>query len=83
MAKPFVLTLNTDEIALLRQPAGSGGHQSLHRRLNEQLSQGDSLILDDAEIGQVLRYMSQYGSGGFQGRLREALIRPLREVLSL
>ena len=83
MAKPFVFTLNPDEIALLAQPAGTGGHQSLHKRLNEQLAQGNNLTLNDAELGQVLRYMSQYGSGGFQGRLRDAMSRSLREVLGL
>jgi hypothetical protein len=83
-AKPFVLQLTPQEVALIQQPVGSGGHQSLHAELIAQLAQsGNQLTLNDAQLGRIIRYMTQYGSGGFQGRLHQALRRPLRELLDL
>jgi len=63
---------------------GSGGHQELHRRLTDQLANGNLEVrFNDAQLGELIRYMTQYGSGGFQGRRRRAFIRPLRELLGL
>jgi len=84
MAKPFVFKLTSDEAALIAQPAGSGGHQGLQRRLTAELAaNNNTLSFDDAEMGEVLRYAFQYGSGGFQGRLRNALIRSLSAMLGI
>ncbi len=86
-AKPIEFTLTQSEAAELLEPSGSGGHQSLHKRLIDQL-EGGNLILkfDDAHMGELIRYM-QYGwdgaSGGFQKRLNRAFGRSLREHLKL
>lgn len=79
--KPFEFQLTDAEIDEIRNAAGEGGHQGLHRRLMEQLDHGPVIILDDAELGALIRYMTQYKSGGFQGRLRAAFERSLREQL--
>jgi hypothetical protein len=79
--KPFVFVLTQDEADVIAQPAGEGGHQGLHRRLQEQLEHGLTISLDDAQLGELIRYMTQYKSGGFQGRLRTAFERSLRKQL--
>lgn len=81
-AKPFTFELTKSEADEIRNAAGEGGHQSLQRRLIEQLDSKESVIeLDDAGLGEVIRYMTQYKGGGFQGRLRAAFERSLREQL--
>lgn len=82
--KPFVFKLTEEEAAEIAGPAGDGGHQSLHRRLNDELADGERTVtFDDAEMGELIRYMTQYKSGGFQGRLKRAFIRSLEEQLGL
>ena len=73
--KPFEFTLTPQEIALLQAPADEGGHQAYHKRLIEQLTEGPKVRLSDEELGELIRHMSRYGSGGFQGRLQEAFLR--------
>jgi len=75
--KPFNFTLLPTEVAELQAPSGKGGHQGLHSRLRVELAVGPTVTFDDAEMGELIRYMSQYGDGGFQGRLRRAFIRSL------
>ncbi len=83
-ARPFSFTLSGSEQAALREPAGAGGHQALQALLIERLQEGNgTLELDDAELGKVIRYMTQYQGGGFQNRLRAGFIRSLRELLDL
>lgn len=82
--RPFEFKLTNAEAAELTGPAGEGGHQSLHRRLIDELASGNlTVTFDDAELGELIRYMTQYKSGGFQGRLRRAFIRSLAEQLGL
>jgi hypothetical protein len=81
--RPVKLTLVEEEAAFLLDPSGEGGHQQLHEMLRSQLSDGAlTVTLDDHDLGKVIRYMTQYGSGGFQGRLRKALQRPLVHLLT-
>ena len=61
----------------MEAPAGQGGHQALHSRILEELKGGPIVTFDDEEMGELIRYMTQYGSGGFQARLRRAFIRSL------
>jgi hypothetical protein len=81
----FVFTLEPDEAAYITQTtiAGRGGLQSLQRKLQDQLSQGSTVRFDNAGLGQLIRYMTQYRDGGFQGRLRNAFERSLRQLLDL
>lgn len=82
--KPFTFTLTPEEADELSAPAGEGGHQGLHSRLRQELESGERTVtFDDAEMGELIRYMTQYKGGGFQGRLRRAFIRSLREQLGL
>ena len=84
LAKPFVLTLTPDEALEITEARGKGGHQSLHRRLVTELAKGDlNITLNDRQFGELVRYMTRYKSGGFQGRLRRAFERSLRELLGL
>ena len=82
-AIPFRFILTQDEIEQIRNAEGSGGQQTLHRRIVSELDSNDgSVTFDDKELGTLIRYMAQYGQGGFQGRLRAAFIRSLRELLA-
>jgi hypothetical protein len=75
--KPFSFKLTPPEIAEMQAPSGQGGHQGLHQRIRDGLAVGPTVTFTDDQLGELIRYMSQYGSGGFQGRLRRAFIRSL------
>jgi hypothetical protein len=82
-ARPIEVTLTEHEAAELLEPAGEGGHQGLHEQIRAQLDHGNrTLRLGDDLLGKIIRYMTQYGSGGFQGRLRRAFQRPLVQLLT-
>ena len=82
-AKPIKLTLTGTEAVQLLEPAGEGGQQQLADFLRDQLKGGNlDISLDDTELGKLIRYMTQYGSGGFQGRLQRAFRRPLRSLIA-
>jgi hypothetical protein len=82
--KPFVFTLTFEEAAQITGAAGEGGHQGLDRRLTEELADGNNQVtFTDEQLGELIRYMTQYGSGGFQGRLRRAFMRSLADLLGL
>jgi hypothetical protein len=82
--RPFVMTLTPQEAAELQRPSGRGGHQTLHTKLRAQLAAGNlTVTLTDDELGFLIRYMTQYRSGGFQSRLKRAFRRPLRVILNL
>ena len=81
--RPFSITLTKEEAAFILEPSGEGGQQQLHETLRDQLANGNlTILLDDTDLGKLVRYMTQYGSGGFQGRLQKAFRRPLREIIS-
>lgn len=80
-ARNFTITLTPDERACIIGPVGPGGHQGLHRKLHGQLENSQTLLLTDEEFGKLIRYMTQYGNGGFQARLRRAFARPLWDIL--
>jgi hypothetical protein len=82
--KPFVLSLTPDEALMITGARGQGGQQTLHRRLVGQLANGNLTIeLDDRRFGELVRYMTRYGSGGFQGRLKNAFQRSLGDLLGM
>lgn len=81
--RPIVLTLTPDEASELLAPAGEGGQQTFHQLIINQLQGGNlSIAFDDDQIGKLIRYMTQYGQGGFQGRLRKAFRRPLLALIA-
>jgi hypothetical protein len=83
-AKPFVFVLWDAEIAELQEPSGEGGHQTLHKMILERLADGKKTVtLNDNQLGQLIRYMTAYGSGGFQERLYRAFIRSIHELLAI
>ena len=82
-AKPLTLTLTAAEAAELLAPAGAGGQQTFHQLIRDQLEDGNLTVsFDDDQLGKLIRYMTQYGPGGFQGRLRKAFKRPLLELIA-
>ena len=82
-ARPVTLTLTADEAAEILTPAGAGGQQTFQKELIQQLQDGNlTVAFDDDKLGKLIRYMTQYGPGGFQGRLRKAFRRPLLELLA-
>ncbi len=83
-AKPFVFTLLPNEVEELTSATDAGGHQSLHRRLLAELRNGNNEVtFTDEQLGELIRYMTRYGSGGFQSRLRRAFARSLGDLLSI
>jgi len=81
--RPIVLTLTESEAAELLAPAGQGGQQTFHQGIINQLQDGKLAVsFDDDQLGKLIRYMTQYGPGGFQGRLRKAFRRPLLELIA-
>ena len=82
--RPFSFVLTPEEALIITDARGQGGQQSLHRRLVEQLANGNLTIeMDDRRFGELIRYMTRYGSGGFQGRLKEAFKRVLGDLLGM
>ena len=68
--------------ALARPIVGQGGFQSLLRQLQGLLKDGE-LTLTPELIAKMVRYVQDYGQGGFQGRLDTVLeeLKKLGEVL--
>ncbi len=81
-AKPFKFDLTKEEADQITGAVGTGGHQSLHRRLCAQLEKGLALSFTDEQMGELIRYMTRYGSGGFQSRLRRAFARSFLDLLT-
>ncbi len=80
---PIILTLTADEAAELLAPAGAGGQQTFQQLIISQLQGGNLAVsFDDDQLGKLIRYMTQYGPGGFQSRLRKAFRRPLRDLIA-
>jgi hypothetical protein len=77
--EPFVFELLPAEIAQITgaEIVGSGGLQSLLRRLHKQLETGNRVEFDNAGLGQLIRYTTGIGGGGFETRLRRAFARSL------
>lgn len=74
------LKLTNEEAEPIRREArGVGGMQSLLRELQIQLKDDNTITLTPYQIQRILRYSSNYGEGGFQGRLA-GLSRALRRV---
>lgn len=68
--------------ALRRPVVGQGGFQSLLRQLQSLLNDGE-LTLTPELIAKMVRYVQDYGQGGFRGRLDTALeeLKKLSKVL--
>ena len=82
-AKPIAITLTASEAAEILTPIGGGGQQNFQQGLIDQLQGGNLVImLDDDQMGKLIRYMTQYGPGGFQTRLRKAFGRSLLTLLA-
>lgn len=82
--RPFAFTLTPEEALVITEARGQGGQQNLHRRLVDQLANGNLTVeMDDRRFGELIRYMTRYGSGGFQGRLRAAFRRVLGDMLGM
>lgn len=61
---------------------GTGGFQSLGRKLKEQLMTGNVLRMDEELFRRVVRCAEHYGDGGFQTKMRKIAIQWLDQNLS-
>ena len=69
-AGEIVVELTRDQVDYINRPLrGQGGYQSFLSHLQDNLS-GNLLRLTRADCEKIVRYATQYGEGGFQGRLR-------------
>jgi hypothetical protein len=82
--EPFRFTLDAGEIAQITgaEIVGSGGLQTLLRKLHAQLERGDTVEFDNAGLGQLVRYMTRIGGGGFETRLRRAFGRSFLDLFT-
>lgn len=74
----IILTDITEEILepLLREVNGSGGFQSLLRRLQRAYDPiAKTYTLSSSDIEDICRYSTRYKQGGFQDRLRPIMER--------
>ena len=61
--------LTEDELELLSRPVeGQGGFQDILKLMQSRL-QGDQLSVSGTEAERIVRYVEEYGVGGFQERL--------------
>ena len=83
--EPFVFELWPAEVAIIKDTvvSGKGGLQSLQKRLQAQLEQGNTVSFDNAGLGQLIRYMTSYGEGSFETRLRRAFARSFLDRFTL
>ncbi|MGH2637678.1 MAG: hypothetical protein ACRDF4_00055, partial [Rhabdochlamydiaceae bacterium] len=78
--RKVTLRLSPMEAELVRKEAnGTGGMQSLLRELQKQLKEDNTITLTPYQVQRILKYTSNYGQGGFQGRLL-GLARALRRI---
>jgi hypothetical protein len=63
--------LNAEETAALMRPIrGQGGFQSLLRGLQRSFDRPSKVLtLSEEQIERIVRYTTDYGWGGFEGRL--------------
>jgi site-specific DNA-methyltransferase (adenine-specific) len=69
---------------LMNEVNGTGGYQSFIRKLQNQYSRKDGLIiLDKTDIERIPGYVNNYGQGGFQDRLLPLMekIEEIQEML--
>jgi hypothetical protein len=65
----LTFTLPPDAVEALGRPVvGQGGFQSLFRQI-QALLVGNELTLTPELTDRIVRYVQDYGGGGFQGRL--------------
>jgi hypothetical protein len=71
-AASIVVQLTASEAAELRKDVDSqgGGHESLIAALQKQLDGNNVLKLRPDQVERVVRYVQDYGGGGYQNRLR-------------
>ena len=83
-ARPFIFELTAPEIEqLVGTPvSGEGGLQNLQIRLQDELAKGPFVSFTDAQLGQLIRYMTRYGGGGFEARLHRAFARSIYDLLA-
>jgi hypothetical protein len=80
--RPISITLTAEQAAEIMDPEGVGGQQDLAIAVREQLQGGNLTIeLSHPLPGKLVRYMTSYGPGGFQDRLRWAFRAPLIKML--
>jgi len=76
----LTIKLTDEEVEGIKMAVrGEGGMQSLLRDLQRAIQPDNTVTLTPTQIHRIVKYTSNYGGGGFQGRLR-GLARALRRV---
>lgn len=77
----IALKLNDAEIAVLIREPADHGFRHYHRRLLAELAGGrDTIRLDDAGLGELVRLAFLDGSSGYSARLRAVFGRSIRAI---
>lgn len=73
------VVLNTTEMLLLKKKSkGRGGFQSFLRSLSKRAEKESGILyLSNQDIERIQRYSNNYGSGGYQGQLKQIFGRTL------
>jgi len=81
--RPFAIRVNKFEASVILEYERAGGFQDFHRSIADQLQDGRlEVVFDDEGLGKLIRLMTQYGSGGFQGALKKAFRRNLGRMIA-
>lgn len=82
--EPFVFTLQPTEMAQIAGIPlnGSGDLRTLHKNLQEQLAQGNTVTFDNEGLGQLIHYMTRFGQGSLEMRLRRAFARSFLDLFT-
>lgn len=66
--------------ALRKKIVGTGGWQSLLRKLQKKLTNDNMLVLTEAEFKKIYTYSYKYGKGGFEDRL-EGILGSIKDAM--
>ncbi len=85
LPKPFEFHLQPNEAAWITdiEVVGQGGLQNLLRRLQSELADSNVILMDDAQLGELIRYVTRYDpNGGFEQRLAKAFSRSFLDLFN-
>jgi hypothetical protein len=80
----ITIQLSAEEVSNLRKTVDprAGGHQWLIAQLQEHIHKDNTLDLEPEQAARVIRYVQDYGMGGYQDRLRPIYVALYRAGLS-
>jgi hypothetical protein len=79
--KKIKLDFHPHEAIMLHEAGYDGGFQGTMTLVSGRLYGTQILELTDEEFGRLFRTATQYGAGGYQSKIREAIARPILRAL--